>query len=518
MSLVLNTNIGSLNAQNNLTGSQTSLATSLERLSSGLRINSAADDAAGLAISSQFTTQINGTNQAVRNANDAVSETQTAGGALNTVVSNLQSIRTLAVEAANGSNSASDRQALDAQVQQQISEISQIASQTSFNGLSVLNGSSGVTTYQVGANVGNTISINLTQGVGANQIGAVASETTEVSNAATTGALKIAVGTAPAVNVAASSQYATTAKTSGGVAYQDATSAYAKAAAINGAGASGLTATATNNQLVAFTNTALATGTTGNGSYGLTVNGVSVLSTTVAPSIGDIITAINSFASQDGGVSAAAGPSAGTLLLTAADGSNIQLSQTFTAATGTVTGANSGGITSVQAYDPAAASGVGAVVPGTTATTAASGANIAATTFQGQVSLSAGQNIAISGADLATVGYASAQTITASGTLAGNNVLTVAGANATIQAVDSALQTVSGFQSQLGAIQNRFTAAVGNLTSTAQNLTQSRSTIQDADFAAETANLTQAQVLEQAGISVLAQANQQPQLILKLLQ
>ena len=171
-----------------------------------------------------------------------------------------------------------------------------------------------------------------------------------------------------------------------------------------------------------------------------------------------------------------------------------------------------------EAYDPAAASGVGAVVPGTTATTAASGANIAATTFQGQVSLSAGQNIAISGADLATVGYASAQTITASGTLAGNNVLTVAGANATIQAVDSALQTVSGFQSQLGAIQNRFTAAVGNLTSTAQNLTQSRSTIQDADFAAETANLTQAQVLEQAGISVLAQANQQPQLILKLLQ
>ena len=123
MSLVLNTNIASLNAQNNLLGSQASLVTSLERLSSGLRINSAADDAAGLAISQQFTTQINGTNQAVRNANDAVSEAQTAGGALSTVVNNLQSIRTLAVESANGSNSASDRQALDQQVQQQISEI-----------------------------------------------------------------------------------------------------------------------------------------------------------------------------------------------------------------------------------------------------------------------------------------------------------------------------------------------------------------------------------------------------------
>jgi flagellin len=514
MSLVLNTNIGSLNAQNNLTGSQTSLSTSLERLSSGLRINSAADDAAGLAISSQFTTQINGTNQAVRNANDAVSETQTAGGALNTVVSNLQSIRTLAVEAANGSNSASDRQALDAQVQQQISEISQIASQTSFNGLSVLNGSSGVTTYQVGANVGNTISINLTQGVGANQIGAVASKVTEVSNAATTGALKIAVGTAPAVNVAASSQYASTATTSGGVQYQDATSAYAKAGAINGAGASGLTATATNNQLVSFTDVGLQAGTTGNGSYGLTVNGVSVLSTTVAPTASDVITAINSFSTQDGGVSAAAGPTTGTIVLTAADGSNIQLAQTFTAATGTATGTTAGGITSIQAYNPTTQ----AALAGTTATTETAATSFAAATFQGQLTLSAGQNVQVSGADLATVGFTSAQTITATGTLAGNNVLTVAGANATIQAVDSALQSVSGFQSQLGAIQNRFTAAVSNLTSTAQNLTQSRSTIQDADFAAETANLTQAQVLEQAGISVLAQANQQPQLILKLLQ
>ena len=165
MSLVLNTNIDSLIAQNNLGGSQALLSQSLERLSSGLRINSAADDAAGLAISQQFTTQINGTNQAINNANDAVSEAQTAGGALTTIVNNLQSIRTLAVESANGSNSAADRAALDQQVQQQIAEITQIASQTTFNGASVLNGTSGTTTYQVGANVGDTISINLAQGV-----------------------------------------------------------------------------------------------------------------------------------------------------------------------------------------------------------------------------------------------------------------------------------------------------------------------------------------------------------------
>ena len=166
MSLILNTNIGSLTAQNNLSGSQASLSTSLQRLSSGLRINSASDDAAGLAISQQFTTQINGTNQAVRNANDAVSEAQTTAGALTTIVNNLQSIRTLAVEAANGSNSAagSSRRSIS-KVQQQIAEITQIAQQTTFNGVErVERFTSGTTTYQVGANVGNTISINLAHG------------------------------------------------------------------------------------------------------------------------------------------------------------------------------------------------------------------------------------------------------------------------------------------------------------------------------------------------------------------
>ncbi len=164
MSLTINTNIDSLTAQNNLSGSQALLSQSLTRLSSGLKINSAADDAAGLAISQQFSTQINGTNQAINNANDAVSEAQTAGGALSTIITNLQSIRTLAVEAANGSNSASDRAALDNQVQQQIAEITQIAQQTSFNGTNVLNGSAGTTTYQVGANVGDTIAGELDAG------------------------------------------------------------------------------------------------------------------------------------------------------------------------------------------------------------------------------------------------------------------------------------------------------------------------------------------------------------------
>ncbi len=484
MALTLNTNIDSLTAQNNLSGSQALLSQSLTRLSSGLRINSAADDAAGLAISQQFTTQVNGTNQAINNANNAVSEAQTAGGALTTIVNNLQSIRTLAVQAANGSNSASDRQALDAQVQQQIAEITQIASQTSFNGASVLNGSSGSTTFQVGANVGNTISIDLAQGVQSHQIGQVATSTANVTSAALTGALTIAVGTAAAVTVGSSSNYATSSPG------QSASSAYAKAATINAADISGLTATATNvaTDTAAF-GTLSATVPSAGGSYALSINGTNIYSgagnvsgsTTLTAST--VATQINLYSSQDAGVTASVSTS-GVVSLTAADGSNITVTQASTGLSGAgfATIASTGG-----------------------------------TTNYGSVTLSANSNIAVAGTDAAAIGQNVGNISLGSSTLANQNVLTVSGANATIKAVDSALATVSAFQSQLGAIQNRFTAAVSNLTSTAQNLTQSRSTISNANFAQETANLTQAQVLMQAGISVLAQANQEPQLILKLL-
>jgi flagellin len=501
MSVRVNTNVDAFEAQRNIGLVSMDFSKAVQQLSSGLRINSAADDAAGLAISQQFTTQINGTNQAVNNANDAVSETQTASGAINTIVNNLQSIRTLAVEAANGSNSASDRQALDAQVQQQISEITQIAQQTSFNGLSVLNGSSGVTTYQVGANVGNTISINLTQGVGATQIGQVASSSVKVGTAALTGNLTLAVGTAAAVTVGAS--------VAGALPGQTAGSAFAKAQAVNAANISGLTASASNTatEAAAFVNIVAPTAGTGGSptgtTYALSINGVNIYSGTGNVAVGTTLTVqqvasqINLFSSQDGNVTASV--AAGKLTLTAADGSDINISQTITAGTAGTGGAAGSG-TGIDTSISGGVAGAGKVNSGT-------------------LTLEANSNIAVAGSDAGgAIGQAAGSIALGTSTLANQNVQTVAGANATIQAVDSALQTVSSFQSQLGAIQNRFTAAVGNLQSTAQNLTQSRSTIQDANFAAETANLTQAQVLEQAGISVLAQANQQPQLILKLLQ
>lgn len=177
MPMVINTNVMSLNAQRNLTTSQSQLSTALQRLSSGLRINSAKDDAAGLAISERFTTQIRGLNQAVRNANDGISLAQTGEGALAEITNNLQRIRELAVQSANATNSASDRAALDAEVQQRIAEIDRISKQTSFNGQKILDGSFGSATFQVGANVGETISVSLSTDMRASAIGNVTTVT-----------------------------------------------------------------------------------------------------------------------------------------------------------------------------------------------------------------------------------------------------------------------------------------------------------------------------------------------------
>ena len=509
MSLVLNTNIASLNAQNNLSGSQASLSQALQRLSSGLRINSAADDAAGLAIAQQFTTQINGTNQAVANANDAVSEAQTTAGALNTIVNNLQSIRTLAVESANGSNSASDRAALNNQVQQQIAEITQIAQQTTFNGLNVLNGSSGTTVYQVGANVGNTIAVSLQQGVASYQIGQYSTATGgAVGTNAAPGAALTATSTVTLSDGSSTVTVGPTSNYVGSTAYQAAGSAYAKAGAINGAGLQGITASAATTETDTAAFSSIVSGTTTASTYNLTINGQVIFGGTANVAVGTTLTGsqvasqINLFSGTTG-VTASVVPSgalAGAITLSNTDGSDIKAVQTVTAGTGGTPGGT--GFTTI--------------------------ATTGGYTGQGQVTLTDSKPVTIT--DVGTAGGSAALGFTsgvatglstvaggATATLANQNVLTVAGANSTISSVDSALSTVSAFQSQLGAIQNRFTAAVSNLQSTAQNLTQSRSTIQDANFAAETANLTQSQVLEQAGISVLAQANQQPQLILKLL-
>jgi flagellin len=488
MPQVINTNVASLNSQRNLNTSQTALSQALQRLSSGLRINSAKDDAAGLAISERFTTQIRGLNQASRNANDGISLAQTAEGALAEINTNLQRIRELAVQSANATNSASDRAALDQEVQQRLAEIDRIAAQTSFNGQKILDGTFGNAAFQVGANVGETINVNLTTSVRTNQIGqiATATGTAVTANALTDGGLTIAVGTATAVAVGAS-----VAGTQPG---QTADSAFAKVNAINAAGVSGLTATATNTTTAAFSTITGATAGTGTGfvasSYTLTINSTTIFNAQTLGNGGTLTGAqvasqINLFSNTTGVSAVFAG---GNLTLTAADGRNVVLAETITNGT---------------------AGAGGAALTGTGIDASQTG------TVRGTVTLSASENITMTG-QFADIGHANTISKDTT-TLSTQTVQTVAAANSMIQRVDAALTTVSSLRSNFGAVQNRFESTIANLQTTAENLTASRSRIQDADFAEETAALTRAQILQQAGVAMLAQANALPQNVLSLL-
>jgi flagellin len=525
--LSINTNIGSLIAQQNLQNNGLSLNTSLQRLSSGLRINSAADDAAGLAISDRFTTQVNGLTQASKNANDGISLSQTAGGALAQVTANLQAIRQLAVQSANATNSASDRAALDQAVQQDIAEINRIANQTSFNNRNILDGTFGTATFQVGANVGQTISVGLNSSAQTTAIGSFFSGTgtaaTAVTNTLTTLTSTVATttnaggvtgagadGTATYAINGTTLQAAANFAVAGDV-YHGAGSAYAQAASVNASGIAGVAASAATN--LSFTPTGgngvsltAGTGLAGvTSTYTLTINGVQAYTTgaqtqgtTTNVSVATLTAAINTVTSQTGVT--AGTDSAGHLTLSAADGRNIVLSEAV-ANTGTTTGPT----TVVSAF-----SGTD-----TLATAAASGT--AVNTFTGQVNLSSGSTISLSAAAAAALGF-STSVLTTSSNLASQNVLTVAAANNTIHSVDSALTAIDNLNSTFGAIQNRFQSTIASLGTAVTNLSAARSRIQDADFAAETSNLTRAQILQQAGTSILAQANAIPQGVLKLLQ
>jgi flagellin len=495
MASVINTNISSLTAQRNLGMSQASLSTSMQRLSSGLRINSAKDDAAGLAISERMTTQIRGLSQASRNANDGISLAQTAEGALSEVTNNLQRIRELAVQSANATNNSSDRAALNLEVTQRIAEIDQISSLTAFNGTRVLDGSFGSATFQVGANAGETISVNLSAGTKANQIGQISTAlgTAVTSSASAAGGLTIQVGTGAAASVGASSSYAGTGANAGATTAMDGTSAFAKLAAINAAGVSGVTASATNSvtETTAFSN--ITNGSAAAPNYTLVVNGTTVINNSTLNAVitaDDVVSAINANAATTG-VSASKDATSGKITMSSSDARNITVAQTFTAGTGgTGTGLNT-------------------VISGGIAGTA--------TTTAGVITLKSSQAITTGGAEVAKFGLSAQTYAVDSKTLSSVNVLDVAGANDAMNRVDAALTSVSTLRSTFGAIQNRFESVIANLSTSTENMTASRSRIQDADFAAETANLSRSQVLQQAGTAMVAQANQLPQGVLALL-
>src|SRR4029078_9269653 len=341
MAQVINTNVLSINAQRNLSTSQSTLATSLQRLSSGLRINSAKDDAAGLAVSDRFTTQINGLNQAVRNSSDGISLAQTAESALGELTNNLQRIREIAVQSANASNSASDRAALHKEVQQRLAEVERIGTQTSFNGQKVLDGTFGTATFQVGANVGETITVNLAGGVKASQIGQIATGTssTGVTTTNLTGSGTIQVGSTQAKTIGLATQ--------GAPAGQSVGSAEAKARAVKAASVPGLTVLATNN--IEYT-VAATTGTAAGDNYSLRINGQDIFPSydqngTGVLSAQQITDAINTQTSATGVTATLTGAN---LRLSAADGRDINVAQVFGGAAAAGLTAGAGGATTVN--------------------------------------------------------------------------------------------------------------------------------------------------------------------------
>ncbi len=502
MAAVINTNIASLNTQRNLNASQSALNTSIQRLSSGLRVNSAKDDAAGLAIGERMTSQIRGLNQAVRNANDGISLSQTAEGALGTVTDNLQRIRELAVQAANATNSASDRAALNQEVQQRLAEIDRVGSQTAFNGQKVLDGTFGTATFQVGANANETIDVNLSVGTRTNQIGQIATgtSTAEVTTTALSGAGTIQVGSNAAKTIGASLQ--------GSSAGQSVGSAYAKAQAINAASVPGLTATATNN--IELTAAAVAPGA--GGTYSLKINGTDIFAGYDASATGlttqQLTDAINAQSANTGVTASLSGTD---LRLTAADGRDINIGQTLGgAATGGIS-AGAGGSSTVNGVTYRDGT-VGTAANATAYSTDATAVN------GGTLTLSATENIVITGGGT-DMGFASANTTIArdTTTLSSVNVSTVAAANDTLKRVDAALTSISTLRGTFGAIQNRFESTIANLQTTSESLAAARSRIMDADFASETASLTRGQILQQAGTAMLAQANSLPNNVLSLL-
>ena len=497
MASYINTNVGSLQAQNNLANTQGGLSQSLERLSSGLRINSAADDAAGLAISTRMQAQINGLNQAAQNANDGISLAQTAGGALTSVSANLQTLRQLAVESANSTNTSSDRGALNAEAQQLVDEIQNTATTTQFNGQNLLDGSFIAQQFQVGANAGQTISVSVA--------GATTSTLGNYGGAATTSVTSTAWSVASSVIINGVTIGASNATSSPGV---SAGSAYAKAAAINAQTAlTGVTATA-NTEVTAG---AAATPGSSTTSGELWINGIAIgsisSSTSALGQIQNAANAINAVSAQSG-VTAVADASTGLLELSASDGRDINVSTNagtgaadVLAATGLTATAFAG--TTVAAngnLDPTVANTGGSVTTGTLSLDASSAINITDTD---------------GGTALANGGLTAYSSTLSS--LANLDISTISGSNAAINTIDAAIDQINAQQADLGAIQNRFTSAISNLQTSSTNLSAAQSRIEDTDYAAETANLAHFQILQQAGTAMLAQANSLPNSILTLL-
>jgi flagellin len=622
MPQVINTNIASLTAQRNLNASQSEANTALERLSSGLRINSAKDDAAGLAISERFQSQIAGLNQAQRNANDGISLAQTAEGAMDEITNNLQRIRELSVQSANATNSISDRQALNQEVQQRIEEINRIASQTSFNGLKVLDGTFGTQTFQVGANTGETIGISGLDSRGS-QIGSVLARTSNLGDTVvgedrapgllTTNDLTLKYGDGTisgTLNIGDAQIPINSTPASLSALAGDIETAINNSTEIDG---SAIT--------VGFDGDALTFSSTLPDAQDLELNLSNQAASATSFAVGDLGGAIDSA----GGDTTLESGSAATVDLTAdfvassfsegsitVDGNPISLNEALAnveygdldslanaitttlqdegidvtaSVTGTVlslTNNTSGTDYAISAFslddnadqfnfsqtsevpaengvslrdyleegstvdfsvainsgtpdelliDVSGATSLSDIVSQVNARSNDTGiqANLDATNGDIFFSSQFGENFTVDIAadidgdgsfagdrdiDFAVAGDPAVNTVS----MVDIDISTREGADVAMIAVDYAIDSINGFRAELGAVQNRFESTIANLATTSENLSAANSRIRDADFAKESAELARTQVLQQAGLSVLAQANARPQQVLQLLQ
>ena len=487
MALSVNTNVASLNAQRNLVGTQKKLNTALQRLSSGYRINSAKDDAAGLAITDRMTSQVRGLNQAVRNANDGISLAQTAEGALQETTSLLQRMRELAIQSANDTNSDSDRQSIQDEVVNLKAEIARIADTTSFNNRKLLDGSFGTASFHVGSEAGQVINVT-TGDARANRLGSyrvsLDADSAAGADAAAAGGNTVWSGTDLVINGSKGSATATVVNTD---------SAKTLAEDIN--------AITVDTGVTASAKTEVEITGIGDGSYTFVLSTGTDQTATVSAAVtsgdlNDMVDAINDHSATTG-VTATLNDAGDGIQIKDADGDNITLQRTDTVSSSWSATVTNDGVDTTATITSAAASDTAS--------------------FRGQVLMESEKAFSVNNTGIGADAVAS-QTSSELSEVSSIDLKTQTGSNDALSVIDKAIAKVDSIRSKLGAVQNRFESTINNLANVSENISASRSRILDADFAAETAELTKAQIIQQAGISMLSQSNQLPQSALSLLQ
>ena len=495
MALTVNTNVASLNTQRNLNASSKGLDTSLQRLSTGFRINSAKDDAAGLQISNRLTSQINGLNVATRNANDGISLAQTAEGALQQSTGILQRMRDLALQAANGSNGATERAALQGEVAQLQQELNRIADTTSFGGRKILDGTFGSQSFQVGANAYETINVSIGSS-DASRIGINRYETSGIASTSASGGFS-----------ALSSGDQGFQGTSGTIVGKLGTATFT----YNASGGSAISARDVASSINKVSDS---TGVTANARTLSQLNGVAT---------GTVSFTLYGANDQAGeGVAISANVTDASDLSSLADAINKETGTTGIAATSYGSGieliSDRGETIIIDSYTDSAGSG-------TTAALYAFGFDYGDNEIASGAALSDGGARADGGvvfeapdafavtvdSTFGTGGFSALDSV------ASIDISTTAGAQDALGIVNGAISNIDSQRAQLGAVQNRFENTISNLQNISENASAARSRIRDTDFAAETSELTKNQILQQAGTAILAQANQLPQAVLSLL-